>query len=202
MLIDRSDDKPWDAKIAYQLIYPLRNTFITPNHLTSLRLLFGVFAGIFFAIGEYKYSNIGAFCFVISNFLDHADGELARLKNEMSLKGHAYDLISDALVNIFLFLGIGIGLMQTNLGVYACVMGIIAGLSVAGIFYMRNYIEMNMGKQNARQPHKSGFEAEDILYLLPIISYFRLDYYFIFAATLGAPIFSFYVIKDYIKLKN
>jgi hypothetical protein len=105
-------------------------------------------------------------------------------------------------VNIFLFLGIGIGLMQTNLGVYASIMGIIAGLSVAGIFYMRNYIEMNMGKQNARQPHKSGFEAEDILYILPIISYFRLDYYFIFAATLGAPIFSFYVIKDYIKLKN
>ena len=202
MLIDRSDDRPWDAQIAYQLIYPFRNTFITPNHLTSLRLLFGVFAGIFFALGEYKYSNIGAFCFVISNFLDHADGELARLKNEISPKGHVYDLISDALVNIFLFLGIGIGLMQTNLGVYACMMGIIAGLSVAGIFYMRNYIEMNIGKQNAQQPHKNGFEAEDILYLLPIISYFRLDYYFIFAAALGAPIFSFYVIKDYIKLKN
>ena len=179
MLIDRSDDRPWDAQIAYQLIYPFRNTFITPNHLTSLRLLFGVFAGIFFAIGEYKYSNIGAFCFVISNLLDHADGELARLKNEISPKGHVYDLISDALVNIFLFLGIGIGLMQTNLGVYACMMGIIAGLSVAGIFYMRNCIEMNIGKQNARQPHKSGFEAEDILYLLPIISYFRLDYYFL-----------------------
>jgi|TARA_B100000959_G_scaffold273920_1_gene325077 phosphatidylglycerophosphate synthase len=202
MLIDQSDDRPWDAQIAYQLIYPLRNTFITPNHLTSLRLLFGVFAGIFFAIGEYKYSNIGAFCFVISNFLDHADGELARLKNEISPNGHVYDLISDALVNIFLFIGIGIGLMQTNLGVYACMMGIIAGLSVAGIFYMRNYIEMNIGKKNARQPHKIGFEAEDILYLLPVISCFRLEYYFMFAAALGAPIFSFYVIKDYIKLKN
>jgi phosphatidylglycerophosphate synthase len=202
MLIDQSDDRPWDAQIAYQLIYPLRNTFITPNHLTSLRLLFGVFAGIFFAIGEYKYSNIGAFCFVISNFLDHADGELARLKNEISPNGHVYDLISDALVNIFLFIGIGIGLMQTNLGVYACMMGVIAGLSVAGIFYMRNYIEMNIGKKNARQPHKIGFEAEDILYLLPVISCFRLEYYFMFAAALGAPIFSFYVIKDYIKLKN
>ena len=148
------------------------------------------------------YLNSFTFCFVISNFLDHADGELARLKNEISPKGHVYDLISDALVNIFLFLGIGIGLMQTNLGLYACMMGIIAGLSVAGIFYMRNYIEMNIGKQNARQPHKIGFEAEDILYLLPIISYFRLEYYFMFAAALGAPIFSFYVIKDYIKLKN
>ncbi len=80
MLINRADDRPWDAQIAYKLIYPLRNTFVTPNYLTSLRLLFGVFAAVFFALGEYKYSNIGAFFFVLSNFLDHADGELARLK--------------------------------------------------------------------------------------------------------------------------
>ena len=199
MLIDRADDKPWDAQIAYKLIYPLRNTFVTPNYLTSLRLLFGIFAGIFFALGEYKYSNIGAFCFVLSNFLDHADGELARLKNQMSSKGHIYDLVSDALVNILLFLGMGIGLMQTNLGVYACIMGIISGTTVAAIFYMRNDIEKNIGKKNARQPHKSGVEAEDILYVLPIITYFQLDYYFIFAASIGAPIFCIYVIKDYLR---
>ena len=202
MLIDRADDKPWDAQIAYKLIYPLRNTFVTPNYLTSLRLLFGIFAGIFFALGEYKYSNIGAFCFVLSNFLDHADGELARLKNQMSSRGHIYDLISDALVNILLFLGMGIGLMQTNLGVYACIMGIISGTTVAAIFYMRNDIEKNIGKKNARQPHKSGVEAEDILYALPIITYFQLDYYFIFAASIGAPIFCIYVIKDYLELKK
>ncbi len=202
MLIDRADDKPWDAQIAYKLIYPLRNTFVTPNYLTSLRLFFGIFAGIFFALGEYKYSNIGAFCFVLSNFLDHADGELARLKNQMSSRGHIYDLISDALVNILLFLGMGIGLMQTNLGVYACIMGIISGTTVAAIFYMRNDIEKNIGKKNARQPHKSGVEAEDILYALPIITYFQLDYYFIFAASIGAPIFCIYVIKDYLGLKK
>ena len=202
MLIDRTDDRPWDAQIAYKLIYPLRNTFVTPNYLTSLRLLFGIFAGIFFALGEYKYSNIGAFCFVLSNFLDHADGELARLKNQMSSRGHIYDLISDALVNILLFLGMGIGLMQTNLGVYACIMGIISGTTVAAIFYMRNDIEKNIGKKNARQPHKSGVEAEDILYVLPIITYFQLDYNFIFAASIGAPIFCIYVIKDYLGLKK
>ena len=202
MLIDRADDKPWDAQIAYKLIYPLRKTFVNPNYLTSLRLFFGIFAGIFFALGEYKYSNIGAFCFVLSNFLDHADGELARLKNQMSSRGHIYDLISDALVNILLFLGMGIGLMQTNLGVYACIMGIISGTTVAAIFYMRNDIEKNIGKKNARQPHKSGVEAEDILYALPIITYFQLDYYFIFTASIGAPIFCIYVIKDYLGLKK
>ncbi|MEC7875978.1 MAG: CDP-alcohol phosphatidyltransferase family protein [Pseudomonadota bacterium] len=202
MLIDRADGRPWDAQIAYKLIYPLRNTFVTPNYLTSLRLLCGIFAGFFFALGEYKYSNIGAFCFVLSNFLDHADGELARLKNQMSSKGHIYDLMSDAIVNILLFLGLGIGLMQTNLGTYASVMGIIAGTSVAAIFYMRNDIEKNIGKKNARQPYKSGIEAEDVLYILPVITYFQLDYYFMLAAAIGAPMYCVYVIKDYLRLKN
>ena len=32
MLIDRADDKPWDAQIAYKLIYPLRKTFVNPNY--------------------------------------------------------------------------------------------------------------------------------------------------------------------------
>ena len=57
-------------------------------------------------------------------------------------------------------------------------------------------------EKNARQPHKSGIEAEDVLYALPLITYFQLDYYFLFTATLGAPIFCIYVIKDYIRLKN
>jgi phosphatidylglycerophosphate synthase len=194
--------KPWDARLAFRLIYPLRNTFITPNHLTTLRLLFGILAGVFLSVGEYTYSNIGALCFVLSNFLDHTDGELARLTGKVSHKGHCYDLASDALVNVFLFLGIGLGLMKSNLGVYAVIMGIITSLSVAAIFHMRNEIEKKIGKKDARQPHKGGFEGEDILYLLPVITFYQLDYYFLLFATVGAPAFSMWVKKDYLVLKE
>ncbi len=197
-MITQLYNKPWDARFAYRLIYPLRDTFITPNQLTTLRLLCGIFAGVFLSIGEYTYSNIGAFCFIISNFLDHADGELARLTGKISLKGHYYDLASDALVNIFLFLGIGIGLMKSNLGDYAGIMGIIAGLSIAAIFHMRNEIELQIDKKEARQPHKGGLEVEDVLYLLPAVTYFQLDYYFLLLATFGAPAFGLWVTKDYL----
>lgn len=196
------DDKPWDARVAYRLIYPLRDTFITPNHLTTIRLLFGIFAGVFLSVGEYTYSNIGAFCFVLSNFLDHADGELARLSGKASRKGHYYDLASDALANIFLFLGMGIGLMKSDLGVYAGIMGIIAGLFVAAIFHMRNEIEKQIGKNDARQPHKGGLEAEDVLYLLPVVTILQLDYYFLILAIFGAPAFFMWVINDYLILKK
>ena len=60
----------------------------------------------------------------------------------------------------------------------------------------------NIGKKNARQPYKSGIEAEDVLYILPVITYFQLDYYFMLAAAIGAPMYCVYVIKDYLRLKN
>jgi phosphatidylglycerophosphate synthase len=196
------DNKPWDARIASRLVYPLRNTFITPNHLTSLRLLFGILSFIFLSTGEYIYINIGALFFVVSNFLDHTDGELARLTGKTSYIGHYYDLASDALVNILLFLGMGISLIKSDLGVHAGIMGIVAGLSVAAIFYMRNKIEQQIGKQGARQPHKGGLEVEDILYLLPIVTYFQFDYYFLLLAAFSTPVFSLFVIQDYLALKK
>lgn len=197
-----TDEKPWDARMANRLVYPLRNTFITPNYLTSLRLLFGILSFLFLSTGDYLYSNIGALFFVISNFLDHADGELARISSKTSVKGHYYDLVSDALVNILLFLGIGIGLMKSDLGFYAGIMGAIAGLTVAAIFHMRHEIEKRVGKLKARQPNRGGVEAEDVLYLLPVITFLQLDYYFLLLASLGAPAFCIWVGKDYFSQKN
>ena len=40
--------------------------------------------------------NLGALLLVLSNFLDHTDGELARISGKTSRVGHLYDLASDA----------------------------------------------------------------------------------------------------------
>lgn len=103
------ENKPWDARLAYQLIYPLRNTFISPNHLTTLRLILGLLAAWKLAQGDYLFTNLGALCFIMSHFIDHADGELARLTGKSSQSGHIYDFVADGATNILLFVGIGIG---------------------------------------------------------------------------------------------
>jgi phosphatidylglycerophosphate synthase len=196
------NDKPWDASLAYNLIYLLRNSWVAPDHLTFLRLIFGIIAAIAFGQGNYYMANIGAFCFVISNFLDHADGELARLTGKITPHGHYFDLASDAIVNTTLFIGIGVGLMNTNLGLWSLPMGIIAGLSVAAIFHMRNQIELGIGKAEARQPHLAKFEAEDILYLLPIVTIMDWLGPFLLLASIGTPVFALWVLSEYHALKN
>ena len=194
--------KPWDARLAYQLVYPFRDSCLTPNHFTMFRLLVGIMACCTFAVGNYFWSNIGAICFVLSNFLDHTDGEYARLTGKMTKVGHYFDLASDAIVNILLFLGIGIGLMHSNLAIYALPMGCIAGISVAAIFHMRMNIEQERGKTDARQPHFGAMEAEDILYLLPVVTLTNQLIPFLILAGIGAPLFALWVLKEYLVLKK
>lgn len=197
-----TDDKPWDARLAFKLVYPLRNSAVTPNHLSFLRLGFGVLACIGLANGDYLWTNIGALCFVISNFLDHTDGELARLTGKSSRFGHYLDLAADGIVNILLFIGIGLGLTATELGSLAMPMGIIAGLAVAAIFHMRLVIEKHVGKAEARQPNIGSLEAEDVLYLLPLVTLSDQLVPFLVLASVGAPLFALWVLREFLALER
>src|ERR1700683_867295 len=104
-----SAQRPWDARLARRLVTPLKNSWVTPNHLTSIRLGVGLAAAAAFLPGTYGWSNLAALLLVLSNFLDHTDGELARMTGKTSRIGHLYDIASDAVVTILLFIAIGIG---------------------------------------------------------------------------------------------
>src|SRR6266853_3154445 len=101
--------RPWDARLARRLVTPLKDTRVTPNHLTSVRLAIGLAAAAAFLPGTYGWSNLGALLLILSNFLDHTDGELARISGKSSRLGHWYDLASDAAVTILLFVAMGAG---------------------------------------------------------------------------------------------
>src|SRR5579885_3314932 len=83
--------RPWDARLARRLVAPLKDSWVTPNHLTTVRLLVGLGACLAFAAGGYAYGNVGGLLIVLSNFLDHTDGELARMSGKTSRFGHLYD---------------------------------------------------------------------------------------------------------------
>src|ERR1700733_3806233 len=90
--------RPWDARLGRRLVTPLKDSWVTPNHLTTVRLLVGLAAALSFARGTYGWTNLAALLLTISNFLDHTDGELARISGKSSRFGHIYDLSSDAVV--------------------------------------------------------------------------------------------------------
>lgn len=186
---------PWDARLAARIVRPLCNSWVTPNHLTTLRLLTGLGAALLF--GDGQWHNLAAWLWVLSTFLDHADGELARISGKKSLLGHSYDLVTDALVTIGLFIGIGWGLVDSSLEEWARLMGSVTGSAIAIIFYLRNKIEHRLGKAETKQPIFAGFEPEDTLYLLPLIIWLDGLVVFLSVATLVTPFVAIFVIRQY-----
>ena len=188
-------DKPWDARAAAWLITPfIHSEKVHPNHFTTLRLCVGISGSVVFALGT--SANLAACLIVLSNFLDHTDGELARASGKTSRFGHNYDLASDAIVTIAMFSGIGIGLAH-HLGLFAAIAGSFAGAAVAIIFHLRNKLESAQGKDATKQPAIGGFEAEDILHLMPLVTFFNGLEWFLWAAAIGAPIAALIVMFDY-----
>ncbi|HTH77122.1 MAG TPA: CDP-alcohol phosphatidyltransferase family protein [Trinickia sp.] len=192
--------RTWDARLARRLVTPLIDTRVTPNHLTTLRLVVGIAGAAALARGSFVWTNIGALLIVLSNFIDHTDGELARISGKSSKFGHFYDLASDALVTIALFVSMGIGVarMQGD-GILAqsTVLGGVAGIAVALIFYLRMRIESMAGKAGTQQASAAGFETEDVLYLLPLVTLFSIVEPFLLAASIGAPLFAVWVTIEY-----
>ena len=196
---------PWDARLARLLVWPLRHGPVTPNHLTTVRLGFGLAAALAFMHGSYAWMNLGALLLVVSNFLDHTDGELARVSGKSSRLGHWYDLASDAAVTVLLFAGIAAGVAtrtQFVLGLPPLILGLVAGVAVALIFYLRMRIESRAGKPASQQASLGGFQTEDVLYLMPLVTLCNGATPFLITAALGAPLFALWVAFQYRRVQR
>ena len=184
----------WDQRLARLLVRPFVRTRLHPNHVTTFRLLLGIAACGCFASGQIPWIHIGAGLFALSNFVDHMDGELARLSGKSSRFGHYYDLVCDFVIHVFLFIAIGYGLRESWLGMYALPMGAAAGVSVAGLFFMFQVLEKKLGERLARQPSFKGFHVEDVLYFIGPITWGGGLIVLLILAALGAPAFALWII--------
>jgi phosphatidylglycerophosphate synthase len=189
----------WDARLARRLVTPLIGTPVTPNHLTTLRLLIGIAGAYYLSVGSFWLCSLGALLIALSNFVDHTDGELARISGQSSKIGHFYDLACDSLVTVLLFVGLGfyVRVHHPAMIVSAEWLGAIAGVAVALIFFLRMRIESMAGKSGTKQASMAGFETEDVLYLLPLVTLLNGMTPFLVAASIGAPLFAVWVVVDY-----
>ena len=197
--------RPWDPRLARRLVMPLIDTWVSPNHLTTLRLGVGLAAAAAFMPGSYAWSNLAALLLILSNFLDHTDGELARSSGKTSRIGHLYDLASDAAVTVLLFIAIGVGIASKpgiDLLLPPAILGLVAGTAVALIFYLRMRIEALQGKIATRQASLGGFETEDVLYLLPLATLCNALVPLLLAASICTPLYAIWVVIDFQRVRR
>jgi phosphatidylglycerophosphate synthase len=182
--------KTYLQAIARRMILPLVNTRVTPNHVTTLRLLTGLIAATCFATGETTWTAGGGTAFALSMLLDRADGELARLSGKSSRWGHWFDLITDMVVNVVLFIGIGYGLSgETILGDWTTVMGVIAGLSIGAIFIVVFQFHTSGTHPGIVFNYPDGFDLDDSLIVIVLCAWFDLMLHLLITAVICAPAF-------------
>lgn len=186
----------WLHHVARAAVRPLAKTPVTPNLLTTARLATGIAAAGMLAVGREPWPDVAAGVFVLAMVLDRADGELARMTGKTSARGHAYDLIADAICNALIFVALGVGLHDGPFGNWAIPMGVVAGLSVVAILWMVVRIEAANGARAAELGGFAKFDPDDAMLLVPLAIWVDGSDVLLVAAAFGAPLFAaFFVWK-------
>jgi archaetidylinositol phosphate synthase len=181
--------KPWDARLAALLVRPLVRTRVHPNHLTTLSLLTGLAAAALYGTADRHAANWGATLYVLTNLLDHADGELARLAGKTSVAGGFFDRLTDLVVRASLFMGMGLGLRGGRLGDWAIVAGVAAAAAFVVTFALRSELARLEVAGALDQPSGGGFDLGDVLYVVAPLTWLGALDPFLVAAGIGAPAF-------------
>jgi len=183
--------------VRVSLVKPLINTSVTPNQLTTARLLTGIAAAALVAVGEPRWMDIGAGLFVLSVIFDRADGDLARLTGRTSPYGHCFDMIADTVCNALILTGLGIGFRSGEYGFWSIPMGALSGLSVAAILWTVMRIEEIEGQRAAELPSIAGFDADDAVLLIPVSIWFGHAQGILLASVVMAPMVALFFLGFY-----
>jgi archaetidylinositol phosphate synthase len=152
--------------MARPLVRPMIGTRIRPNHLTTLRLAFGFGACACLAVGTSVWTEWGGALWLVSAFLDRADGELARLGGLTSSAGHIYDYYADFACNSLFFVAIGIGLRGSWLGEWAIPLGVLSGACLLLASQFAVWLEQRSPPGTHAYNGRWGFHPDDALYLM------------------------------------
>ena len=199
----------WTHALARMAIRPLLGTAVTPNHLTTLRLLTGLLACMSLALMPYqphpgRFAFWGGAFWVLSAFLDRADGELARIGNMMSPGGHRYDYLVDNGINCLFFAAIGIGLTNATLfghrlGDWSVALGLFAALAMFACNWMsERYEKLVPGERIISGAW--GFHADDALYLLGPAAWAGLLLPILLGAVLGTGVMAVVILLRLLRL--
>ena len=181
----------WTHLLARPLIRPLIGTRVRPNHLTTLRLLTGIAACLAFVPGTQAGMWWGGALWLVSAFLDRADGELARMGNMMSPQGHRYDFIADVGVNTLFFICIGFGLRHSWLGSWSITLGLVSGASILLASLFSEWLERRSPPGTKAYSGKWGWDPDDALYLMGPLAWLGWLSPILVGAAVGATLMMF-----------
>ncbi len=155
------------AFIFVKLFYP---TSITPNQVSLMTTITGIISAYFFSRGDVISFVIAGSLYFLAMVLDCVDGMIARLKNNGTAVGRIIDGVSDYIVGISVYIGMGIGFGKGLINlkflpfnywwfiVIAAISHIIHAMLVD--YYRSEFMAHGLGKQKSTWEEKKKFTDE------------------------------------------
>ncbi|MFZ3063192.1 MAG: NTP transferase domain-containing protein [Actinomycetota bacterium] len=120
--ISRYLNRPISARITRYLL----RTGITPNYVSFFSFILATLGAFFFFLGGYVNLVIGAILAQVSSVIDGCDGEIARLKFQITEFGGWFDAVLDRYADAFLLFGLTYYVYFANRNSLALFIGFLA----------------------------------------------------------------------------
>lgn len=150
--------------IAFLFVRVVHRTPIRPNHVTMLSLVSALVAAWYFSHGLLSGLQWGAFWFALSNVLDCADGQLARLQKSGTKFGRLVDGVADYASSLAIFIAMGLHLQTTNDGNWTLVAATALSSVVHALIFDRKqgeFMALRRGEQSSNLSEIGGVHIRD-----------------------------------------
>ena len=133
------------------------HTRLSPDQITVISVFPAILAFFCFITGQIWWIFAGGILIQFSIILDCCDGEVARLRKQFSPIGSYIDPVFDRIVNVFVYLGLGIGLYK----IYGEISIFILSFLVFAITFLNHYTWDIVGCDIQKKIHANS-QAVDI----------------------------------------
>jgi len=145
-------DRRFFRPLGFLLVRRLAPTQVTADQVTMTALVLGLLAGHLMVYAAPALNWLGVGLFIVSDVLDSADGQLARLRGTSSRTGRIMDGVADSLRFINLYVHLGIRLVLMGWGWSGVVLAAAAlfthSLQSAAVDFVRNaYVRLGLGRR-------------------------------------------------------
>jgi len=116
-------------RISIYLTKILLYTKITANQVTFISISTGILGALFLSIPKITFSIIGVILIQLWNILDCVDGEIATYKKSKNITGRYFDVLSNYIVEPFIFICLAVGLYLQDGKIFILFCGVSSSFS-------------------------------------------------------------------------